>query len=97
MFKKEPPKIYQRMLEEELERAIAGLRTALTDSEEYAKMLRSVERLHEMLDEEKPRSVSKDTMANVGANLLGIWMILKHERVNVIGSKALSFVTRTRI
>lgn len=95
---KEMPKFYKRMLEEELERAISCLKTALTDSEEYAKMLTTVERLHEMLDvKETPRSVSKDTLANVGANLLGILMIIKHEHVNVITSKALSFVTRTKI
>jgi hypothetical protein len=94
--KKEPPKYYQRQLEEELERAIACLKTALTDSEDYAKMLSSVERLHGMLDEEKPKSVSKDTLATIAANLAGIFMIIKHERVNVITSKALSFVIRPR-
>ena len=90
--KKEVPK-YQRLLEEEHERALACLRTALTDSEEYAKMLTSVERLNAMRDkEEKTPSVSRETMANVSANLLGILMIIKHESVNVITSKAMSFV-----
>lgn len=95
--KKEEPKRYQRQLEDELERAIAHLRSALTDSPEYAKMLTVVERLYEMLEKEKTSApVSKDTLANVGANLLGILMIIKHESVNVITSKALSFVTRLR-
>lgn len=98
MFTKvEPPKFYQRQLEAELERVIAGLKNHLSDSEEYAKMLTTVERLNELLaKEEKPNSVSKDTLANIGANLLGIFMIIKHENVNVITSKALSFVTRTK-
>ena len=95
--KKEPPKYYQRKIEEELERAIACLKTSLIDSEEYAKMLTSAERLHGMLDEEKKSSsVSRDVLANIGANLLGIFMIIKHENVNVITSKALNFVIRTR-
>jgi hypothetical protein len=97
MFSKKPTPLYKRMLEAELERAIGHLRTVLSDSEEYAKMLTSVERLHSMTIEEKSSSVSKDTLAAVGANLLGILMIIKHERVNVITSKALSFVVRTRI
>jgi hypothetical protein len=96
--KKELPKTYKRLLEEELERAITSLRGSLTDSEEYSKMLTTVERLHDMLDEEtKPsNSVSRETLATIGANLLGIFMIIKHESVNVITSKALSFVIRPR-
>ena len=95
--KREPPKFYKRLLESELERAIGSLKGVLTDSDEYSKMLTSVERLHGMLDEEqKSRPVSKDTLATIGGNLLGILMIIKHERVNVITSKALGFVIRSR-
>jgi hypothetical protein len=66
-------------------------------SEEYVKVLESVIRLHQLKTNEKSSRISKDTLANVGANLLGILMIIKHENVNVITSKAMSFVTRTRI
>lgn len=93
--KKEPPK-YRRLLEDEYERAIASLRSSLTDSEEYAKKLTIVERLHEITDKETSDSVSKDTMAIVSANLLGIFMIIRHENVNVITSKALNFVIRSK-
>jgi hypothetical protein len=66
-------------------------------SQEYAKALTVAERLLGMMeDEKKPSSVSKDALLNVGANLLGILMIIKHENVNVITSKALSFVTRVK-
>jgi len=40
--------------------------------------------------------VSKDTLAVVTANLLGIFMIINHERVNVIRSAAMSFVLKPR-
>ena len=86
----------QRLLESELERALTRLRTELPNSEDYPKMLTIVERLHELMDEEKPSSVSKDVMLTVAANLLGILLIIKHESVNVISSKALSFVMRPR-
>lgn len=93
--KKEVPK-YQLMLEEELENALRRLKTELTGSEEYAKTLTYVERLHDMiLYNTTSDSVSKDTFANICANLLGIFLILQHERVNVISRNALSFVTRT--
>lgn len=97
MFQKSPPPYYRRLLEEELERAIACLKTALTDSEEYVKMLATVERLHTMLDQEnRSNPVSKDTLAVVGANLLGILMIIKHEHINVITSRAMNMVLRPR-
>lgn len=95
--KKEPPK-YQQMLEDELEKAISYLPTISGDPEDFAKKLAIVERLHKMMpQQERADVVSKDTMAVIGANLLGILMIIRHENVNVIASKALSFVARTRL
>jgi exopolyphosphatase/pppGpp-phosphohydrolase len=97
MFEKKEKARYERMIESELERTISCLKmTTLIDSAEYAKMLRTAERLHEMLDKEKPSSVSKEALLTVGANLLGIILIIKHENVNVITSKALGFVIRPR-
>lgn len=92
---REMPK-HQRELESELNRALTRLRAEIPNSEDYTKMLGLVERLHDMMDEQKPNVVSKDTLFTVGGNLLGIILILKHERLNVITTKALSFVIRTR-
>jgi hypothetical protein len=93
---KETPK-YQRMLESELESVIVRLRLETVPQEDYVKTLTVVERLHEMMDKEKSSFVSKDTILTVAANLIGIILIIKHENVNVITSKALSFVPRLRI
>jgi hypothetical protein len=92
---KETPK-YQRMLESELDRTLVRLRTEMPNSEDYTKTLGLVERLHDMLDDEQPDVVSKNTLLVVGGNLLGIILILKHEHLNPITSKALGFVLRTR-
>jgi len=92
---KEKPR-YERLLEHELERCIALLKTTQPDSPEFAKLLSSAERLHEMMDTSKPSQVNRDTLALIGANLFGILMIIKYEHVNVITSKALSFVIRPR-
>lgn len=95
MFEKETPR-HQRMLESELERTISWLKTEQIPSEDYVKTLNVVERLNDMMEKEKPSSVSKETMLTVAANLLGIILIIKHENVNVITSKALGFVFRLR-
>jgi len=92
---KEKPR-YQRMIETELERTLSELKLSSFTSEDYAKTLSITEKLHDMMDKEKPASVSKDALLTVGANLLGIILIIKHEHVNVITSKALGFVIRLR-
>lgn len=87
---------HQRLLESELDRTLRNLRAEMPNTEEYAKTLSLVERLNQMVDKEKPSSVSKDTLLTVGANLLGIILILKHEHANVITTKALGFIMRPR-
>jgi hypothetical protein len=86
----------QRMIESELERTIVNLKAEMVNSEEYKKTLSTVEKLHAMMDKQRSSSVSKDTVLVVVANLVGILLIIKHENVNVITSKALSFVMRPK-
>ena len=83
-------------LEEAVNRALQQLRHYDTGSEEYARTMDALVKLHKMKEEEKPSSVSKDTMAIIAANLLGIFMILTHERVNVITSKAFGLLLRPK-
>jgi hypothetical protein len=87
---------YQQLLEDELELTLRVLKTQVTGSDEYVKTFNYVEQLHKMIDPQHPSVISKETLLNVGANLLGIILILKHEHVNVITSKALSFVPRLK-
>lgn len=85
------------LLESEAARAIRNLKNHEIGSEEYAKALDHVVTLHKMLVEDKPNQVSKDTMAVVGANLLGIILVIKHEFVNVVTSRAMSLLLKPRI
>lgn len=95
MFKREVPK-YKRMLETELEHTLVTLNGLGADSDEFAKKLTSAERLLEMLHKKTTPSISRETLAVIAANLTGIMLIIKHEDVNVITSKALGFVTRLK-
>ena len=88
---------HRLLLENAFEKAIRDLGNHDVTTEEYAKTLDRVVVLHKMLVEEKPNQVSKDTMAVVGANLLGILMIIKHEFVNVISSKAMSLLMKPKV
>ena len=96
MFRNKEIPRHQRMLEEEYIRVLAVLPMHQADTQEYVKILTSAERVYEMMDNRKPSPVSRETLITVGANILGILLIIKHEDVNVITSKALGFVIRAR-
>lgn len=46
------------------------------------------------VDTEKPDRMSKDALVAAGASIAGILLIINYERMNVIASKALSFVMK---
>jgi len=70
------------------------------ESKEYADTVDQLNKLYKLREVDhkinSSKSVSKDTLAIVGANLAGIVLILGHERINVIASKALGFVMKLR-
>lgn len=66
------------------------------DSEEYAKMVNQLSKLHAMKVADTPKRVSKDTWANIVANILGIALILNYERTQIVTGRALNFVQKLR-
>lgn len=76
------------LLEREILIGIRKLKIDEVGSPGYRKTLDHLSKLYEMKEEEKSKSVSKDTAAVVAANLAGIFMIIKHEHVNVISTAA---------
>lgn len=84
------------MLELVMEKAIRSLNHHVIGSEEYNRTLEAIVKLHKMVIEEKNSFVKKDTWLIVGANLLGILMIIKHEHVNIITSKAIGLLLKPK-
>ena len=67
------------------------------NEEGYAKASDQLVKLIKLKKEIEPSwRVSPDTLALIGANLLGILLILNFERAGVVASKALSFVGKLR-
>jgi hypothetical protein len=83
-------------LELAIDSAIRDLNRHEIGTTEYNKRMEALIKLHRMKVEETRDPVSSDTLANVVGNLLAVLMIVKHESVNNIASKALLFVTRLR-
>lgn len=82
------------LLEKQIDRALADLDTHAIDSEEYGEILDRLSKLHDL--QEKPDRVTRDTLALVGANLLGILLIIRHEHVNVITSRAMGVLQKPK-
>jgi len=66
-------------------------------SDEYGEMAGNLEKLLKAKSYEKSKGISPDTAIVVAANLIGIVLILKHEKVDIITSKALGFVMKGRV
>lgn len=84
------------LVERLLDRTLRELNNHPIGSDEYVRTMDAVIKLHKLREEEKPKSVSKDTLLIVSANLLGILLILQYEHLHPITTKAMSFVLKPR-
>lgn len=94
MFKKTPPK--KTELDLATDRLFDELKAYPADAPEYKTRFKQLEKLHALKDLERPKPMDKAVLIAAGANLLGILAIVGHERANVVTSKALSFVMKSR-
>lgn len=88
------PQIRNTYVDKEIARLVMAMQDQQVDSKEYGDNLDKLSKLQKIRQEEKPPLPSPDTLFKVAANLIGIYMIVRHENLNVITSKALSFVGR---
>lgn len=83
-----------------LEAAIAAVHLEMTTcsggSEEYDRLTDQLTKLYKLREHNAKRTVSPDTLVLAGTNLLGIAMIVGHERTHVVTSKALSFIGKLK-
>jgi len=66
------------------------------ESEEYSTSMAYLERLHALKAESKPERVSRDTIALVVGNIIGILVIVAYEQKHVMTSKAFGTILKTR-
>jgi len=90
------PRNTETYVDPEIVRIARVLKTHQPHDEQYAKTLEHLSKLHKMRHDELPDRASKDTMINAAANLVGMLMIVHHEHVGVITTKALAFVMRLK-
>lgn len=83
-------------LEKAIDELHVQMNAVLADSDEYSKMADQLVKLYKLREHDAPRRVSPDTLALITGNLVGIAMIVGHERAHVVTSKALGFVMKLR-
>jgi hypothetical protein len=66
------------------------------DSDEYRKLMKSLERLTDIKKKMRREPVSRNTMILVAGNLLGILLIIAYEHEHVMTSKGFSQVIRPK-
>lgn len=93
MFKKPPPDV---SLDKALDRVLLDMQNHSVVSAEYAKMVDQLSKLHALKVANTKMRVSNDTLATIVANLAGIVLILHFEKVQIVTSKAMSFVPKLR-
>ncbi len=64
--------------------------------ENYPVILERVQKLEKLAADRRPKQLSPDTRAISAANLAGIALIISHERLNVITTKATSLLLKLR-
>lgn len=82
-------------LDKEIARTDRRLKETMFGSEEYTKLFRFRLQLQE-LKNGNSKPLSKETLVIAVTNLLGIILIIKHENVNVVTSKAMSLLMKAR-
>lgn len=92
MFNQNP--IEKTSLDEAIESVLSEMAGPSADSEEYAKMVDQLVKLHAMKTLEGRPRISPDVKATILANLAGILVIVGHERTHIVTSKALSFIKK---
>lgn len=83
----------KNLIRTEADRVAQHLTGLTIGSDEYVTCLKALEDLNAMTAKS---TVSKDVLAAAATNLTGLLMIIRHERVNAIASKAMTLLVKPK-
>lgn len=85
-------------LEEAIARVLEVMKTHDPTTDAYSQAVDQLEKLYKIQVSTRPESrINLEALIAVAGNLAGIAMILNFERAGIITSKALGFVTKSRM
>lgn len=83
-------------IDKQISYVLAEMTTEGVTSEEFPTLLTYLERLHALRQKERRDPISRDTIALIAGNLMGILLIVAYEQKHVITSKGFGQVIRPR-
>lgn len=82
----------QKGLDAEIERLIEKLSNMSPVDPDYIKLSDNIKVLCEAREKRDPSIISAELLLGIGANLIGLLVILNFEKTGIITSKAMSFL-----
>lgn len=89
--------VKRKAIDAEIERVLEFLAGSEPDSEDYTAAMHNLKELYEARSKKSSKFIEFDTIVLALTNIVGILLILKHEELNVLTSKAISFIARGRL
>lgn len=83
-------------VDEQIARITVALKDHEVTSKEYSELLHRLGDLQKIRQDERPDRVSSDTLLMAGTNIIGILLIIRHEHLNVITSRAMNMISKTK-
>jgi len=83
-------------LDREIRRTTLKMNGYEPTTKEYGELLDRLQKLHKLRAEDKPACVSPDTALTTAAYLVGMVIIVHHEHVGVITTKAMSHLVKPK-
>ncbi len=84
------------LVDEQLDAVLTEMQTVGVNSEEFPKMLGYLERLNKIKTDERQDPVSRDTIALIFGNLMGILLIVAYEQKHLVTSKGFNQIIRPK-
>jgi hypothetical protein len=81
-------------LDKAIDRVLDNMEGQPPDSEDYAKMVNQLVKLHSLKVAQTPKRVSNDTLAIIAANIVGLVLVLYYERTDAITTRAVNFIKK---
>lgn len=86
-------------LEMEIDRLLLALeKMPVKNSEEYSDTADQLVKLYKLkeVDNNSKTRISADKLAEIAGSLLGVLAVINYERIHVLSTKAIGFVTKVR-
>jgi len=87
----------KNVIDEEVERVVGIMKEVNPDQDSYGVMAGNLVKLSQARSENARRDIDPNVVMTVAANLVGILIILKYEKFDILTSKAISMIVKPRI